>query len=64
MYFDATANVLALSIPENQVGALDFTGFGGIANNAGSGVTGDILFTTRGHTAGDTYSIVLEMAWS
>lgn len=64
MYFDATANVLALSIPENQVGTLDFTSFGGIANNAGSGVTGDILFTTRGHTTGDTYSIVLEMAWS
>lgn len=30
-----------------------------LANNAGAGKTGDILFSTVGHTAGDTYSIEL-----
>lgn len=33
-------------------------------NNAGAGKTGDILFTTIGASAGDTYSIVLEMVKS
>lgn len=64
IYFDATANVLGLSLPADQTGTLDFTSFGGVQNNAGAGVTGDILFTTRGHTAGDTYVVVLEMAWT
>lgn len=30
-------------------------------NNANTGKTGDVLFTTIGASAGDTYSIVLEM---
>lgn len=32
-----------------------------IPNDAGAGKTGDVLFTTIGASAGDTYSIVLEM---
>ena len=35
-----------------------------LPNNAGAGKTGDILFTTIGASAGDTYSIVLEMVKS
>ena len=35
-----------------------------IPNNAGTGKTGDVLFTTIGASAGDTYSIVLEMVKS
>lgn len=35
-----------------------------LPNNAGTGKTGDILFTTIGASAGDTYSIVLEMVKS
>ena len=31
-----------------------------LGNNAGAGKTGDVLFTTIGASAGDTYSIVLE----
>ena len=61
MYFDATANVLLLEIAESSNGNLEFDDFGGIPNNSGSGKTGDILFTTVGHTSGDTYMIVLEM---
>ena len=52
---DATCIVLA------GHGTLDFCDVGGLQNNAGTGKTGDILFTTIGHTANDTYSIVLHM---
>jgi hypothetical protein len=38
----------------------DGTGESAVAN-AGSGKTGDILFTTVGHSSGDTYSIILEL---
>ena len=59
--WDATTDVLAWYIPADMDVDQDFTFFGGIQNNAGAGVTGDILFTTTGATAGDVYSIVLEM---
>lgn len=56
--WDATADVLAWHIPADNSGKIDF-GPHGITNNAGAGVTGDIQFTTIGHTAGDRYTIVL-----
>lgn len=59
--WDADTDVIALHIPEGQAGTLDFTCFGGIQNNGGTGVTGDINFTTLGHTLADRYTIVLEM---
>lgn len=61
MYWDATANVLAYALGGDQSGHLDFRDIGGIPNNAGTGVTGDLLFTTAGHTANDVYSIILEV---
>ena len=61
MFFNATANVLLMELAESSNGHMNFTDFGGIPNNAGSGKNGDILFTTIGHSSGDTYSIVLEM---
>jgi hypothetical protein len=42
-------------------GSIDWCDIGGLQNNAGTGKTGDILFTTIGHTANDTYTIVLHM---
>ena len=39
---------------------LDFSTFGGIPNNASS-ATGDVLFTTSGHTSGDSYTVGLIM---
>ena len=60
--WDATADVLAWALPENDTGTFDFTSFGGLVNDGGAGVTGDILFTTIGHAAADSYAIVLEMA--
>ena len=61
LFLNATSNVLLMELAESSNGHMDFTDFGGIPNNAGSGKNGDILFTTKGHSSGDTYSIVLEM---
>lgn len=60
MLWDATTDVRILDLSGD--GCFDFTGFGGLQNNAGTGVTGDILFTTSGHSSGDLYSVILEMA--
>lgn len=59
MLWDATTDVRILDLSGD--GRLDFTSFGGLTNNAGTGITGDVLFTTAGHSAGDSYSIVLKM---
>lgn len=59
LLWDATADVRIMDLSGD--GCFDFTGFGGLYNNAGAGVTGDILLTTTGHTSGDNYSIILEM---
>ena len=61
VFLDATSNVLLMELAESSNGHMDFKDFGGLPNNAGSGKTGDILFTTKGHSSGDTYSITLEM---
>jgi hypothetical protein len=59
--WDASSDVVAWLVPQNQHGVFDFTKIapGGLLNNAGSGVTGDIQFTTVGHSSGDTYCIIL-----
>ena len=61
LFLNATSNVLLMELAESSNGHMDFKDFGGLSNNAGSGKNGDILFTTKGHSSGDTYSIVLEM---
>ena len=60
IFLDATANVLLTTLPENYSDSLDFSDFTGIPNNAGTGVTGDILFTTNGAASGDTYMIIIK----
>lgn len=57
--WDADTDVTALMLQGS--GFFDFKPFGGLDNNAGTGVTGDIKFTTSGHTSGDSYTILLEM---
>ena len=57
--YDATSNVLLTGLPSDSNGDEYYDLFTGIPNNAGSGVTGDIDFTTVGHSSGDTYSIIL-----
>ena len=61
LFLNATSNVLLIELAESSNGHMAFTDFGGLPNNAGSGKNGDILFTTKGHSSGDTYSITLEM---
>ncbi len=58
--WDATADVLCETIPENQFYLMDYSSFGGFPNNAGAGKTGDVSFTTVGAAAGDRYTITLE----
>ena len=58
--FDASTNVLAMPLPADSTGDEYYDDrFSGIPNNAGSGKTGDIDFTTVGHSSGDAYSIIL-----
>ena len=64
--WNASTNVVAMVLggsaaAGNVHGHMDFRSFGGIKNNAGSGVNGDIDLTTNGHTNLDHYTIVLEL---
>jgi|TARA_X000001388_G_scaffold77557_1_gene78992 hypothetical protein len=61
LLFDASSNVFCIELGENQSGYHDYSLFGGLPNNAGSGVTGDILFTTVGHSSNDTYTVILQV---
>jgi hypothetical protein len=58
--WDASTDVEAYKLLDTE-GYYDFTSFGGLQNNAGSGKTGDIMFTTVGHANTDTYNIILDM---
>ena len=67
--WDASSNVKALILGggvtlEPTMGHLDFRSFGGIKNNAGGGITGDIDLTTLHHTNNDAYTIILELSKS
>tara|TARA_A100000171_G_C2101440_1_gene129917 strand:- start:154 stop:561 length:408 start_codon:yes stop_codon:yes gene_type:complete len=61
IFFDASTNVLAWELKADDARTIDFTRFTGIPNNAGSGKTGDILFTTVGHSSGDVYNVILQV---
>ena len=58
LYWDATSDIHLFNVPDFDVDQ-DFGDFGGIPNNAGTGVTGDVNITTTGLGAGDTGHIVL-----
>ena len=64
IYWDATTDVFCWCVPQNSQYTMDFEKFGGLTNNAGTGVTGDVLFSTADATNGDFYTIVLEMVKS
>ena len=61
LLWDADTDVLALHLPADYSDSLDMSEFSGLNNNAGTGVTGDIMFTTVGHTSGDAYTVILKM---
>ena len=64
IFFDATTDVLAWQLNADWTDTLDFSDFTGIPNNAGSGKTGDVAFTTVGHSSGDVYNIVIQVSKS
>ena len=57
--WDATTDVVALTLGQDQFFEYQFDDIGGLWNNAGAGRTGDIMFTTVGAAAGDRYTIIL-----
>lgn len=58
--WDATTDVSAVVLAPGMY-TLNFDDTAILGNNAGAGKTGDILFTTVGAAANDTYSIIIEM---
>lgn len=61
--WDATTDVRALVLggsASDASGVLKYK-LPTLKNNSGAGKTGDVLFTTTGHTSGDSYSITLKM---
>jgi hypothetical protein len=54
---DQTTDVKLFQL--SDTGCLDFTSIGGVITRGDGSGTGDILFTTNGHTSGDTYDITL-----
>ena len=66
LLWNASSNVICKVLGANGAlssqGYMDFRDFGGLTNNAGSGVNGDLLLTTTGHTSGDHYTIILKLS--
>ena len=60
--FDATADVAFHTIPQGANYEQCYRDVGGINNNAGSGVTGDITLTTLASAVGETMSILIWVA--
>ena len=61
MKWKATTPVVIETIPQNTNYQQDYEKIGGLTNNAGTGKDGAITFTTADQSAGDAYSITLEM---
>lgn len=61
MNWVATAPVVIETIPQNNAYTQDYSKFGGLTNNSGAGKTGSISFTTLDGSAGDAYTVILEM---
>ena len=59
LLWDATTDVRVLTIPEYWID-FNFHHAGGLDNNAGTGVTGDLLITTTGLGSGDSGFLVME----
>lgn len=61
MNWKATTPVVIETIPPNNSYTQDYSSFGGLWNNAGTGKDGVITFTTLDGSAGDSYTVILEM---
>ena len=58
---DASTDTLIIGLSPDSNGMHDYTSFSGIPNDAGSGKTGDVMFTTIGASSGDTYTVILQL---
>lgn len=58
LLWDADTDVRIVKLSSGQ-GILDSRIHGGLTNNAGAGVTGDIKFTTSNAASGDSYTIIM-----
>ena len=61
MNWKATTPVVIETIPQNNSYTQDYSKIGGLWNNAGTGKDGVITFTTLDGSAGDSYTVILEM---
>jgi len=61
MNWVATTPVVIENIPQNSAYTQDYEAIGGLTNNSGTGKTGGISFTTSDQSAGDSYTVTLEM---
>ena len=61
IYWDATTDVLVTALPQNTNYKMDYEEFGGLWNDSGAGKNGNVLFSTSDASAGDAYTIILEM---
>ena len=59
LLWDADSDIEFLTLQGE--GMMDYTDIGGLINNAGTGITGDIMMTTVGNAAGEDGTIVLHM---
>ena len=59
--FDASTDVMAWQLNADWSDTLDFSDFTGIPDSKPSGTTGDVLFTTIGHSNGDVYNIIMQV---
>ncbi len=60
IFFNASTDVLAWQLAADWSDTLDFSEFG-IPDTEATGTTGDIQFTTVGHSSGDVYVIVMQV---
>ena len=60
-FFDASTDVLGWQLNADFSDTLDFSEFTGIPDTKASGTTGDVKFTTVGHSDGDVYNIVMQV---
>ena len=58
---DATSDTLIIGLSPDSNGFHDYSDFSGIPNDAGSGKTGDVKFTTIGASNTDTYTVIVEV---
>ena len=61
LYWNATSDIMLFAAGGSYCEHFDFRSFGGITNNAGAGVDGNLELSTVGNTATTAYTIIMEI---